>query len=152
MVYKRGALNLSFGMIFSIILIIAFLVFAFYAIKTFLGVSDAAKIANFRENLQNDIDEMWRSSGGVQEVSYSLPRQIEKVCFVEDDYENLIFVPEDAFPGLESKVIEHVDILRITSTENNPLENGRFCIEVMDSKVEMTLRKSFDENLVMITR
>ena len=150
---KRGELNLSFGMIFSIILIIAFLVFAFYAIRTFLGVQDAAKVANFRENLQNDIDELWKAPQGTQRASYSLPGSIEKVCFKDDRYENLIFFPEDTVAGLEPKLIEHIDINRIVSSENTPLENrNMFCINKVNGKIEMTMKKSYDENLVMITR
>ncbi len=150
---KKGELNLSFGMIFSIILIIAFLIFAFYAIRTFLGVQNIAKVADFRENLQSDIDVLWRSSQGTQNVSYSLPGDVEKVCFKDDKYENLIFFPEDAAAGLEPKLMEHIDLSRIVSSENAPLENrNMFCINNVNGKIKMTMKKSYDENLVMITR
>ena len=57
---KSGQMKLSFGMIFSIILIVAFVTFAVYAIITFLGVQEIAKVAIFRDNLQEDINKIWR--------------------------------------------------------------------------------------------
>ena len=56
---KSGQMKISFGMIFSIILIIAFLGFAIYAIMTLLEIIDNAKIAKFVEDLQGDVDKMY---------------------------------------------------------------------------------------------
>ena len=82
---KRGQLNLSFGMIFSIILIIIFIIFAFYAIQKFLSWQNSAQIGKFKNDLQSDIDRIWQSSKGSQEKEYFLPTKIKYVCFA--DYE-----------------------------------------------------------------
>ena len=150
---KKGDLNISFGMIFSIILIVAFLAFAFYAIKTFLGVQKTAQAAIFRDDLQKDIDEIWKSPQGTQKMSYILPSKIEKVCFKNSELENLFFLPKNSVEGLEPKNINHIDLSRITSSENAPLEErNTFCIETISGKIELILKKELNEELVMITR
>ncbi len=90
---KKAQMKLSFGMIFSIILIIIFIAFAFYAILKFLDLQDSIKTAQFSDDLQYDINKMWKSSQGSQPREYLLPSKIKSVCFVEDKYENenLIF-------------------------------------------------------------
>ncbi|MFH1326732.1 MAG: hypothetical protein ABIH59_01230 [archaeon] len=146
---KRGQMKLSFGMIFSIILIIAFLVFAFYAIRMFLGVTDSAKIVKFRENLQEDIDDLWKGTKGSQRIGYELPGKIEKVCFKdpERDYEyNLIFEPEDSVGGVEPININNIDIDKITEDENP------YCIENKNRKINILLKKDFGDELVILER
>ncbi len=164
---KRGQLKLSFGMIFSIILIVIFLVFAFYAIKTFLGISDSAKTARFVNDLQADIDRVWKSAQSSQEQEYFLPSKIEYVCFVDfsvsnekkgskshfyDELkrnyfgsENMVFYPFGS-SELGSREIKNIDLIEITRYENP------FCIQNTNGKAELTLVKEFDDALVTITR
>ena len=61
---KRGFMEISFGMIFSIILIIVFLAFAFFGIKKLLEVQESAMISQFEKNLQDNIDTMWKGPQG----------------------------------------------------------------------------------------
>jgi hypothetical protein len=142
---SRGAMQLSFGMIFSIILIIAFIAFAFYAIRMFLGIQEKAKVANFKENLQNDVDSLWKGSYGSQEVSYNLPSEIKEVCFKNWRYENIIFKPEDELDFAPIN-IEHLNIAEIASA------GEEYCLEISKGKVEMVLKKGFGETLVVIER
>ena len=139
--YKQGQLKLSFGMIFSIILIIIFIAFAFYAIKIFLGMQDEIKIGQFTNDLQLDINSMWEGSGS-QEVEYSLPSKIESVCFTDDEYENLIYHSKNFILG---KKIDNINITKIT-------EEGDFCIDNIKGKVKMIIKKDYGEALVTITR
>ncbi len=139
---RKGELNLSFGMIFSIILIIAFIVFAFYAIKKFLDFQDTINIEKFKDDLQADIDNLWRSSDGSQEVEYNLPRKITAVCFENDDYENLYFESERIWAG---KKINHIDIIATLDGEDSA------CFENINGKVKMTIKKDFSDVLVTIS-
>jgi len=152
-------MKLSFGMIFSIILIIIFIAFAFYAIQKFLGIQDAVKVGQFVDSLQSDIDGAWRGSQRSQEVEYTLPKEIDKVCFIDTQLsgsnlyeelknvcynnENMVFYPVE---GLESNEIKHINITKITDSENP------FCVENLKGKVKMTIQKSFGEGLVRIIR
>jgi len=161
---KKGEMKLSFGMIFSIILIIIFIIFAFYAIQKFLQIQDAGKVGQFVEGLQSDIDSAWKGSQRSQEAGYSLPKKIEYVCFIDvgsegsgtnrnfyDELkyvcyndENMVFYPVGSSQGIESKEIKHLNIAKITETENP------FCIKNINGKASMTIQKSFGEELVTI--
>lgn len=141
---KVGQMKLSFGMIFSIILIVIFIAFAFYAIKIFLGIQDEMKIAQFADRLQSDVDKAWRGDGGdSNKVEYLLPSKIESVCFVNDEYENLFFRSKDFIDG---KKIKHIDIEKITEAEDP------FCVENIKGKMKMIIKKDYGEALVEITR
>jgi len=155
---KNGQVKLSFGMIFSIILIIVFIAFAFFAIQKFLSLGEIISVGKFADNIQSDIDKLWKSSQGSQELGYSLPKEIEWVCFAnlseleqgayanEDFYgefkkyftdENLFFYPigSTELNGLE---IEHIDF------SDNPI-----CFE-NDGNVKIFLKKDFGEALVSV--
>lgn len=161
---KSGQMEISFGMIFSIILIIIFLVFAFYAIRAFLNFQNDAKAGRFYDRIQEDINTIWRNQGAEQQ-DYVVPSYVDFVCFVDfssnsvgensDFYselkkaysgsENLAFYPVK-FTGFESKNIDHIDTVETTSG-NNPL-----CIKSNNGKVSLTLKKDFGEALVTIER
>ena len=140
---KSGQMKISFGMIFSIILIIAFIAFAIYAISIFLGVSDEVKIAKFVDDLQNDIDKRWQSEHSSQQISYNLPSKIEKVCFVNRVDENLIFLPI----GLTTSdhKIEYLDI-------GKTLDGARELCFDNNKGIIMVLKKDFGEELVYIRK
>ena len=161
----KGAMEMSFGMIFSIILIIFFLSFAFFGIRTFLGVQDTAKTSKFLNDLQSDVEQVWKSSQTSQEKEYFLPGKKVQVCFADfsvdkrggkaqiyDELkrayygdENLVFYPV-VFGESESSEIIYLNLTRITENENP------FCIENVDGKVRLRLTKDFTDSLVTITR
>ena len=141
---KRGQLDISFGMIFSIILIIIFLAFGFYAITKFLELQKSIQINAFSNNFQNDVNTMWKSSQGSQTVNYQLPTNIKSVCFYStSEFENLKFTSSQVISG---KKISNIDIAKITKDESP------FCIQNIKGKVSMTIVKKFGETLVTITR
>ena len=140
---KRGALELSFGMIFSIILIIVFLAFGFYAIMKFIDLQNSIQIENFLRDFQNDVDKMWKSSQGSQNLVYSLPNKISAVCFKNDEFQNLEFISKEIIKG---KMIEHIDIEKITEDENP------YCIQNVKGKISLTILKDYGETLVRVER
>ena len=143
----KGQMELSFGMIFSIILIIVFIAFAFYAIYKFLGIQDSAKIGLFKNDLQSDVDKMWRSSQGSQEVEYSLPLKVKEICFVNED-ENLILNSgsEEFIKIIERYNITHINVVEMTD------ENSELCIENIKGQVKMIIKKNYGENFVLIEK
>lgn len=134
---KKGFLEISFGMIFSIILIIVFLAFAFFGIKKLLDVQETATIAKFKSDLQNDVDKMWTGPLGSVDKTYKLPRKIDGVCFEEDALENLYFLPAGKLKG---DLIEHSVIPE------------KFCLQNSDGEFEIVLKKDFGETLVSILK
>jgi len=151
--HKRSQMKISFGMIFSIILIIAFIAFAFYAIKLFLGVSDEAKIGKFIENLRGDVNRLWQSSHASQVFTYELPNKVEKVCFVENGYKNLAFIPRESSSFIEVN-ITHFDIAKTLDESNeNNVDDGLeklgegLCFE-NNGKINILLKKDYGEEKV----
>ena len=163
---RKAQINLSFGMIFSIILIVVFIAFAFYAIGKFLDLQKSAKTGQFISAFEEDIDRMWRSSQGSQEIEYSLPTSVDYLCFADfgrekegirkDFYnnlrlvhfedENIFFYPVGSSGGVNSAEIDNIDIAGITGRENP------YCIRNIKGKVKLTIKKGFDEGLVTIAR
>jgi hypothetical protein len=139
----RGQLDISFGMIFSIILIIVFLAFGFYAIKKFIDLQRTIQIESFLKDFQNDVDKMWKSPQGSQKLSYTLPTKISEVCFTNNEFENLIFTSKEIIRG---KMIENIDIGNITSQEDP------FCIQNTKGKVSFTIAKDYGETLVRVQK
>lgn len=162
---KRGQIKLSFGMIFSIIMIIIFIVFAFYAIRTLFGLQETAQTGKFLNDFRSDVDTIWKSTEASQEKSYRLSKKISHVCFADFESdakgsrqstyeeirftytgdENLVFYPLGS-SNPEAVEIENIDLLEITSAENP------FCIENEDGNLRMVLTKEFGEPLVKIER
>jgi hypothetical protein len=141
---KRGQLNISFGMIFSIILVIVFLAAGFYAIAKFIDMQKEIQIRSFVSDLQEDVDTLWKNMQGSQSKEYVLPTKITAVCFVsgEKTY-NMEFISENIFPR---EIIGNIDIGKITE------EESPFCIENVEGKINLIISKKFGETLVTITK
>lgn len=139
---KKAQLKMSFGMIFSIILIILFIALAFFGIKKFLSLQDYTQSEKLKNDLQEDINNMWKSSQGAQELEYSVPRKIEGVCFNESELENFYFLPKGKYSGA---LLENLDLSSLK--EGKPL-----CIENIGGKITLTLEKEFGENSVIVKK
>jgi len=149
----KGQSQISFGMIFSIILIIFFVAFAIYGIGKFLEVQRTAQVAKFKSDLQIDINKMWESTQGSQPVTYYIPKGIDQVCFKSRQNprtlknENMYFTPDDA-SQFEGYLLENLNIGNTIKGQTG----GKLCIDVKSGKVSMTLRKDYNENQVTITK
>ena len=162
-------MKLSFGMIFSIILIIIFISFSFVAIKKFLTLGDVAQISKFTADLQNDINRAWKGSQSSQEKEYRLPTKIEFICFANysnypsgerreykeyfselkqfhQEYENLFFYPVGSSEGSNSKEIKNINLNEIVKRDNP------FCIKNDKGKITLRIVKQYGEDLVTITK
>ena len=163
---SRGQMKLSFGMIFSIILIISFLAFAFIAIKFILNFFDQGTIGKFSDDFQKDVDKIWKGTSTVsQKFEYALPKKIEAVCFadfsIESDgqfedltldlrraysgNENLFFYPFGSGDGLDSFEIEHLNLEDIVGRDNPN------CFDNINGKVSFVFEKKYRENQVIVT-
>jgi len=142
---KQGQLHLSFGVIFSIILIIVFLGFGFYAITKFIQLQEGIQTEKFMRDFQDDIDAMWKSSQGSQIKSYVLPKKVTAVCFTDDENElwNFVFQSKQIIQG---KNIENIALDNILAQENP------YCILNVKGKVNLKLSKEFGETRVMVER
>jgi hypothetical protein len=142
----RAQMQISFSLIFSIILIIVFIAFAFFGIKKFLEIQNSLKSETLMDELQKDIDDLWKSSSGLQKISYNVPKGTEAFCLEpqipdsEDD--NAYFIPSE-YGG---RVLEHIDWVKTIEGTS-----GRLCFEPRYGKITLTLEKDYDgENQVII--
>ncbi|MEK6848647.1 MAG: hypothetical protein AABX65_03370, partial [Nanoarchaeota archaeon] len=137
---KNGQFEISFGMLFSIILIIAFIAVAIYATMFFLGFGKCTDVGLFKQYLQEDIDKAWKSDENNFVFSNELAKEISHVCFADfsqqgrgefkDIYEeakrgvkenyNIFFWPyKSGCKDIRGFEMLHLDIKDITKT-NNP--------------------------------
>lgn len=163
---KRGQLfGLPFGIIFSIILIVFFMISAWIAISVFwsptkCAFSDTAQEGLFVSDLKDAVRDVWNSQGAERKFKIILPGKIDKICFFDyskngkgknaeysDELKrfgngNLYLYPvKKACQEFRVINLEHIDIGKITE-KNNP-----YCI---DNGKNVTLKKGFNENLVLI--
>jgi hypothetical protein len=134
---------MPFGLIFSIILIVVFIVVAFYAIKHFLSLGDCAKVGQFYDDFQSKVDEAWRSAHSEFNITISLPSGVKQVCFanLSESYRgdrelfedlqrysvyepNTFIIPDSKSCGMGYKTIKHINLPEITKTQNP------YCIDV----------------------
>lgn len=140
---KRGQMEISFGMIFSIILIIIFLAAGIYGITQFLNFQKTVQIDKFMSDFQNDINTMWKSPQGSEPLTYTLPTDIISVCFKNDQFQNLQFTSAHPINGV---LIENINIENITAKENP------YCIQNVKGQITLTIVKDYGETLVRVTR
>jgi hypothetical protein len=79
---KRGQLQLSFGMIFSVIIIAVTLFVAIYIIMNFLKFRDCSQIDLYYDGLQQRVNKIYGASEGASTNHlFQLPSSIDYVCF-----------------------------------------------------------------------
>ena len=143
---SRGQSQIPFGMIFSVILMKCM-------INKFIEVQRFAQVGKFKSDFQTDIDKMWKSTQGSQSVTYYLPKSIKQVCFQERENprtlkdENMYFMPDDE-SQFDGALLDNLNIVATTTG----LPNGRLCIDVVNGKISMIIKKGYNENLVTITK
>jgi hypothetical protein len=142
---KKAQMKLSFGMIFSIMLIVFFLIFAFFGIKKLIETQQQTQINLFYQDLQNDIDKLWRSNSGSNEVRYTLSKKVMKVCFVDEEKNVELYEEDDFFPS-DTRKINHLNLKESLGEEEE------LCFETENSKVSFYLEKEYGKNQVIISK
>jgi hypothetical protein len=80
---SQGVFDMSFTMIFSIILIVFFIIVAFIAIKYFLNYQRTAQIGLFLDDFKSEVNKVFNSESTLNYYFNStLPKYIEQVCIV----------------------------------------------------------------------
>lgn len=79
---KKGVFEMSFSMIFSIILIVSFIALTSYVIVKVISTKGCAETGLFFQDLQNYIKEAWQAD--IHEDTFTgagLPTSVKYVCF-----------------------------------------------------------------------
>ena len=164
-----GIFGMGFGMIFSIILIVFFVIVAFIAIRAFLNTQRCAQIGLFVTDLQGEVDKTWNSQKSDFEFKSRLPSKIKYVCFANLDKDisstgiignigrelgvyqgyiaNMFLYPTEPACNMVFHEIDHIDLDKIISDNNN---NNPYCIDVDEGVIKIPIKKDFNEKLVSI--
>lgn len=158
---KRGqqSMEMPFGMIFSIILIVVFVVVAFIAVKHFLDIGETTKLGQFIKDFQDKVDSAWSGQTSEFEYTINLPG-IQKICFANlseritgntEDYEaipihiddgyNMFLIPYQKAQGFERNKIMHLDVSKITQSRNP------YCVDISRP---LKIKKGFYDKLVVV--
>ena len=167
---SQEVFGMSFGVIFSIILIVFILVVAGIAVNHFLGLKKCTQLGLFIEDFAEkggDIDTAWNSQKFTDEKTYSLPSNLDYVCFanlsnslkggnleskVYSDisiYElsngNMFFYPREKACNMPYINVKHIDINKITSSRNP------YCIPVESGKITIKIEMEYNGGLVKLS-
>ena len=157
---KKGQIQISFGMIFSIIIIIATVAVAFYVISYFLDMNNCNKIVTCWTSLNAEVDKMWNSDGGQKLVTLELPSGIEKVCF--GNFTQMP-TPEDKAVFLEMEIYGRSGRNAYLYPPGKACDNAFyslthartdkfFCVPVKSGKASVRISKTSSEALVKLSK
>lgn len=154
---KRGDISLSFGMIFSIILIIAIIGVSFYVISNFLGLKKCSEVGLFFNDFEGKVDKAWSSEITRDTYSGIVASGIKSVCIGNltlggsgTEYDavkkysragaNVFLYPPEKACDVKYMEFEHLDV------KNMRLK----CFPVINGKVEIGIEKGASDALVQI--
>ena len=155
-------MGLPFSIIFSIFLIVIFIVIAFIAIRSFLDFGKCGSVNKFYDNFQEKIDEAWKSDSSEFDFKISLPSGIDMVCFADlesssrggekekeiyDEIElyreaNTFLMPPGDSCNHEYENIKHINISEITKTKNP------YCVYTSE---KLRIKRDFYDPLVIVS-
>tara|TARA_Y100000310_G_C20599264_1_gene772133 strand:- start:172 stop:684 length:513 start_codon:yes stop_codon:yes gene_type:complete len=162
---KASILGLSFGTIFSIILIIFFFIIAFFVIRAFLGTQKCAQVGIFSDDFKNEIKKAWNSPKQVSTFKGRLPSSLTHVCFADfskpfrGEYEeiwnviniydgenaNTFLYPIEKTCDMPYHDINHLDMENIIS-DKNP-----YCIVVESGNIDIEIQKELGDRFVRVS-
>jgi hypothetical protein len=159
-------MGMPFSMIFSIILIIFFIVVAFIAINHFLNLKKCTQVGLFVQGIQEQIDKAWNSEKSSFTYEGNLPSNIKYVCIanfsrkfnsagldqnLEEELnlygnpnDNMLIYPVASSCDIGNQNLKHINLNKITNTKNP------FCIKVDNGKIKIKISKEINEALVSL--
>lgn len=160
---RGGQFNISFGMIFSIIIIIVTVLVAFYVIRYFMNVSACTQSGMFYQDLQTEVDKAFKADIGQQPFSKTAPAGVTEVCFgnlskspvaayrkeydsikeLGNPRENMFYYPDG---GSCNKA-------ELVSFKVNYIEDmNMFCVKVVKGKISLIIKKGSYDALVKLEK
>lgn len=151
-------MSMPFGIIFSIILIVVFIIIAFIAVNHFLSIGDCSKVGQFYSDLQKEVNNVWNSQQANTTFKIDLPSGTEMICFAnmtgtitnKEKYDEfgshipehtIVILPDANSCNMPSYELVHINLAEITK-DKNP-----YCVDVSRSLI---LEKDFYDKYVTI--
>lgn len=162
----QEAVGMSFSTIFSIILMIFFVVAAFIAIRFFYNMTNCSKLSSFILDFKSEIKKAWYGSSNKYTFSANVPSGIKYVCFadaskdlkgkdkdkLDEDYldegidGNMFIYPKGKNCDFPVAKIDYLNMAELIKTENP------YCIPVTNGKISIKIEKGLNDNLIKISR
>ena len=157
----EGAVGMSFGWIFSIILIVLFIFVAIYTIKSFLNMAHCTKVGSFYESLEENVRDAYGSSSSSFEMKIEIPG-VEYVCFANlsekitgpiELYEELMMyegldyntfiLPADKACDMPARKVPYINLTKTTRSKN-PL-----CFDVSGGGSIRLVKEPYDRGVTI---
>jgi hypothetical protein len=160
-------MGMSFSTIFSILLIISFIVVSIIVISYIISWKNCSQIAIFTDDFKEAINNAWTTTGSSYDFKNFLPTGIKYVCFYNisqaiissgtneliidelrkyaEEKNNMYFYPSKNACVKSQMKIEHLDIDKITENKNP------YCIPVINGKITIQIDKGFNEKFVRVS-
>jgi len=169
---KAEVFGMSFSMIFSILLIVFFIVVAFIGFRSFFKWQKNSQIAMFVDDIEFRVDEVWKSDLGAS-INFNsvLPSEIKYVCFMNlrNDSFGANAKEEEIFNEMKSKLaIRKIKVedniyfyytgveLELNSKASKELKyinlqtKNPICVKIINNKFSIKLEKNTYSPLVNI--
>jgi hypothetical protein len=167
-------MEIPFQLIFSLILIAAFIYAAGVGIKYFLNTADLTKINKFIVDFDSDVEKTWADiSESTQTYEYSLPGRIKYVCFSPannltkmslnsanisacSDFEayissfknmNMFFCPAGGAWQIKAPIYANINCKNKDCLE---FPKSPYCIENSGGKIRITLIKEYGAGKIQL--
>ena len=173
---KKASIEMSFGVLFSIIMIIFVVAIAIYVVVKFIGIGNCGKIASSKDDIQKTVDNVVASDEANRTLSIFLPTGIKQVCFVDkpdrttsirepasnklsqNDYNelkryfnpkyNIYFSPAKEACEMIGGYVRGINVTKmVEKSGENP-----YCIENIKGRAKLVVKIGFGENLARIER
>ena len=157
---KRGQIDISFGMIFSIIIIILLIATAFYAIRYFVNLERCRSIGSFYNDLQEEVKKAYESPLYSGTFSGKLPNGIDYVCYGNLSSSNGYKEQYD-FLRRYKNTGKNLFLYPVNKACDNSLasyqllhayDSSFFCIPVSDGKIGIKLNKDSEDIFVHLSK
>lgn len=158
---KKAQLELSFGMIFSIIIIISTIAIAFYVITYFINLGRCTDLSLFYKSFDDRVETAWNSPITKDTFTGKVPSDIEEICFgslteipsaYRTEYDILVKYRSAkanlfTYP-LTKSCSNSVPFYNIKHGTSNEF----FCVPAKDGNVRFTISKETSDALVQISK
>jgi uncharacterized membrane protein len=157
----QQTMGLPFGVIFSLMLIIAFIIIAIIAVNYFLDTKNQVLVLSFYDDLQQEVKKALFSQQSEKDFKISLPSKINSFCVINFSNE-IKGKNEELFKSVKGVYSEenNVFLYPIENVGDNPfyridylniekmtLENNPECF---DTKKTLNIKKEFYDKSVLI--
>jgi len=159
---RKGQIQLSFGMIFSIIVIIATIAVAFYVIGKFVVFSRCVDAGSFYTDLNDEVDKAWKSPLTQDVFTGNVPKGVESVCFGNIESADKV-VYKNEYQGLKLYKNQKANVFIYPSTKacgntliyyniEHAFISEFFCVSIVNRELSVKINKGFDDSLVTLSK